>query len=126
MTEGDTPMVRKTAWRMPVAAIAAALALSACSSQNSRQDSRLGSFLVAPGKYQLYDCRQLATLSAGYLSRQKVLREANAKAEAAPGGGLIAAVAYSGDIGMVEGNLDELRREVVAKNCNPPPPGLLR
>jgi len=54
------------------------------------------------------------------------LRQANAKAEAAPGGGLISAVAYSSDIGVVEGNLDELRREVKAKNCNPPPPGLMR
>ena len=111
--------------RVALVTMAAALVLSACSSQSS-QDSRLGSFLVAPGKYQLYDCQQLAGLAAGFLNRQKVLRQANAKAEAAPGGGLISAVAYSSDIGVVEGNLDELRREVKAKNCNPPPPGLMR
>lgn len=110
--------------RMPLVVIAMALALSACSSQNS-QDSRLGSFLVAPGKYQLYDCRQLTSLAAGFLNRQKELRAVNAKAEAG-GGALIAAVGYSTDIGIVEGNLDELRREVVTKNCNPPPPGLMR
>lgn len=101
------------------------LLLAGCSSTGGQQESRLGTFLVAPGKYRLYDCQQLAQQAAGYVLREKQLREVKAKAEAAPGGALISPIAYGMDYGQVQGILAELRREVREKKCNPPPPGLM-
>lgn len=95
-----------------------ALLLAACSAGASR-DERLGKFLVAPGKYRLYDCVQLAQASAGYFVRESELREAKARAEAGPGGGFVSVVAYDAEYGQVRGNIDELRREAAEKNCPP-------
>ena len=109
------------------AAGALAFLLAACSAGSSR-DERLGKFLVAPGKYRLYDCVQLSQESAAIFRRERELREAKAKAEAAPGGGFVSAVAYDAEYGQVRGNLDEMRREAAEKNCpplQPPPPGVI-
>lgn len=115
--------------RSPSARLAVAggalLLLAACGSVNDPREDRLGNFLVAPGKYQLYDCQQLAQTASGYITRERELREAKAKAEAAPGGEFVSALAYSGEYGQVRGNIDELRREVTEKKCDPPPPGLM-
>lgn len=112
--------------------IAAALPLlSACGSSN-RDEDKLGSFLVAPGKYVLYDCQQLNMTNAGYIGRRDVLRKAMADAEKAPGGGVVSLLAYRTEYGQVEGNLAEIRRDAASKNCTlnsasagpaaPPPP----
>ena len=114
---------RKLPRSVPVLALA--IALAACGSVSDPQESRLGTFLVAPGKYQLYDCVQLAQQAAGLIGRERELREAKAKAEAAPGGALISSVAYGTEYGQLQGNLAELRREVIEKKCDPPPPDLM-
>lgn len=100
------------------------LLLAACGTTDPGED-RLGKFLVAPGKYQLYDCQQLAQQSTHYVRREKELRQAKAQAEAAPAGQLVSSLAYGSEYGQVRGNIDELRREVKEKKCNPPPPGLM-
>lgn len=99
--------------------------LAACGSTSDREGSRLGKFLVAPGKYYLYDCRQLAVVAASYVTRDKDLREVKAKAEAGSGGGLVSFLAYDTEYAQVQGNIDDLRREVTEKKCDPPPPGLM-
>lgn len=101
------------------------LALAACGSASDPREDKLGTFLVAPGKYRLYDCEQLAQAAKGLLNREKELREAKLKAEAAPGGEMISSLAYNAEYGQVRGNLDELRREVTEKKCETPPPGLM-
>jgi hypothetical protein len=116
---GKTPCVRL------VVAAGFLFFLAACGSVNDPREDKLGNFLVAPGKYHLYDCQQLAQVSKGYIDREKELREARAKAETAPGGELVSSLAYGGEHGQVKGNIDELRREVVEKKCDPPPPGLM-
>lgn len=109
----------------PFTVLALVFLLGACGSVNDPQESRLGNFLVAPGKYQLYDCQQLTQTAAGFVAREKELREVKQKAEAAPGGALVSAVAYGTEYGQVQGNIAELRREVTEKKCDPPPPGLM-
>lgn len=99
------------------------LLLAACGTTDQRED-RLGKFLVAPGKYRIYDCEQLGRVAAGYIARERELREAKAKAESGPGGELVSALAYSGEYGQVRGNIDELRREMTEKKCDRLPPGL--
>lgn len=101
------------------------LLLAACSAGTSR-DERLGKFLVAPGKYRLYDCQQLAQAATGYIERERELRAAKAKAEAGPGGGLVSVLAYDAEYGQVRGNLDELRREAAEKSCPPLQPPTAR
>lgn len=98
-----------------------ALLLSACASSNPPED-KLGTFLVAPGKYTLYDCVQLNAVNAGYEAREKDLRKLMAEADRSPGGGVVNLLAYRGDYGQVEGNLAELRREAASKNCVLKPP----
>jgi len=116
--------------------IAAALPLlSACSSSN-RDEDKLGTFLVAPGKYVLYDCDQLNMMDGGYRARRDVLRKAMADADKSPGGGVVSLLAYRTEYGQVEGNLAEIRREAASKNCTlkpatpapaaPPPPSAKR
>lgn len=108
--------------RLSAAAATIALALTSCSASNN--EDKLGKFLVASGKYRLYDCEQLARSAAGYISRERELAKAQAKAEAGPGGGVVSVLAYSGEYGLVRGNIDELRREAMEKKCDPMPPGL--
>lgn len=126
MTDID-PDIRSLMTRRgpPFTALALAFLLAACGSVNDPQESRLGSFLVAPGKYQLYDCVQLAQQAGGLITREKELRAAKEKAEAAPGGAFISSVAYGTEYGQLQGNIAELRREVIEKKCDPPPPGLM-
>ena len=117
--------------------MAAALPLlSACASGNP-QDDKLGTFLVAPGKYILYDCQQLNMMDANYRSRRDVLRKAMADADKSPAGGLVNLLGYRTEYGQIEGNLAEIRREAASKNCTlkssapapaaaPPPPAKRR
>ncbi|MFA6264667.1 MAG: hypothetical protein WC670_02995 [Pseudolabrys sp.] len=125
MTKTDMRMNNKLRRAAPVAAMAVGLLLSACSGWSNPEEDKLGTFLVAPGKYDLYDCQQMVGVAGYYVSREKQLREVMAKAEEAPAGGLISAVAYRSEYGQVRGNIADLRREVTKKKCDPPPPGLM-
>ncbi|MCW5693976.1 MAG: hypothetical protein KIT48_16590 [Pseudolabrys sp.] len=115
----ERPLRRKTATLLTVPALA--LLLSACGSSNPQED-KLGTFLVAPGKYFLFDCQQLNTAAANYVNRREVLRQAMADAEKSPGGGVVSLLAYRGEYGQVQGNLAEINREAAGKNCTIKPP----
>ncbi|MBS0246090.1 MAG: hypothetical protein JSR61_05675 [Proteobacteria bacterium] len=92
------------------------LLVTACASNNPQED-KLGTFLVAPGKYVLYDCQQLQATASNFRERRDTLRKAMADAEKAPAGGLVSLLAYRGEYGQIEGNLAEIRREAASKNC---------
>lgn len=106
--------------RRPIATLvtvtALALLLAACGS-NNRDEDKLGTFLVAPGKYTLYDCIQLNTVNATYETRRRELSKLMADADRSPGGGVVNLLAYRTEYGQVQGNLVDIRREAASKNC---------
>lgn len=99
---------------------ASVLLLAACGATSDPQQDRLGKFLVAPGKYRLYDCVQINQMIVGFDARERELRDVKAKAEAGPGGAFVSVLAYSAEYGRVRGNLEDLRREAAEKKCEPP------
>ena len=88
------------------------------------------SMFVAPGKFVLYDCPQLAAAEKRLTERDKELRNLIARAKQGPAGGLISTLVYDPDYYSNLGELHEVQRERRDKNCKadskpglmPPPP----
>ena len=74
-------------------------------------------FYVAPGKYVLYDCKQLAGTAAHFEKRDKELKDLMARAKQGAGGELASAMAYNSDYYSNLGELKDIRREQAEKNC---------
>lgn len=110
-------MTHQWTFRSSIAALAA-LALSGCASEEAA--SR---FLVAPDKYVLYSCPELATASQATLTRQRELEMLMAKAETGSGGQLASAMAYRPEYLQLRGEMDQLRKTAGEKNCKFVPGG---
>jgi hypothetical protein len=95
--------------------IVSALLLAGCSAAGDRPERAL----VAPGKYVLYDCAQLAHAEARFVERDKELTRLTARAKEGPAGGLISTMVYDPDLYSNRGELADVRREQAAKNCQP-------
>lgn len=102
--------MRKTALAMIALA---ASALPAC----AQSGERIEQFFVAPGKYILYDCAQLAAVEVRYIERDKELKRLIARAKEGPAGGLISTLVYDPDYYSNLGELHDVQREQRAKNC---------
>ena len=102
--------MRKTALAM--------IALAAGTLSASAQE-RVEQFFVAPGKYILYDCAQLAAVEVRYIERDKELKRLIARAKEGPAGGLISTFVYDPDYYSNLGELHDVQREQRAKNCAP-------
>jgi hypothetical protein len=76
-------------------------------------------FYVAPGKYVLYDCQQLAGVAAHFEQRNKELTDLIARAKQGPGGELASSLAYDADYYSNLGELKDVRREQAEKKCAP-------
>jgi len=98
--------------RMVAAALLSAL-LSACGTS----DDTIGRFLVAPDKFVLYSCAELAERATALAERQRELERLIAKAGDDAGGRLVSTVAYRSDYVSVRGEMNELRTAAAAKNC---------
>ena len=95
-------------------ALALALALPACAGN----DDATARFLVAPGKYVLFNCKQLTERATENLKRHQELEGLIAKAGAGTGGEMVSAVAYRPEYLSLRGDLMEIRREAVDKKCD--------
>ena len=106
------------AWRAAhYVPIALCLALCACSSV-----SDIGFLPLAdPGKYQYYNCEQIAAARTGSLARQKGLKGLIDKAEEAPAGVLVGAMIYRPDSIVADQDLRLIDATAREKNCPPPP-----
>jgi hypothetical protein len=80
---------------------------------------RAEDFYVAPGKYVLYDCQQLAGAAAHFEERDRELSGLMARAKQDAGGELVSALAYNSDYYSNLGELKDVRREQAEKNCSP-------
>lgn len=110
--------------RLAAAALFAAM-LGACTAQGSgnTHDDRMGRILVAPDKYQLYNCAQLAEQHKVTSARARELLGLMAKAGPGADGRLISTVAYRPEYLERYGELNEMRRAAAAKNCAALPGG---
>jgi hypothetical protein len=107
--------------------LAAAL-LAGCASDDST--SRL---FVAPDKYVLYTCPEIAREMVGKEAREQELAVLMAKAGNDAGARMISGMTYDPEYLLVHGEINDLRASAAAKNCNapaaapaPPPPTMPR
>jgi hypothetical protein len=101
---------------LPAVILLSAL-LCACATDDSSTD-RAARFLVAPGKYTIYDCAQLAEVSKTKAERQHELEGLMAKASASSGGRVVNAIAYQPEYLSLRGEMMDLRQAAVDKKCN--------
>jgi len=90
-----------------------ATALAGC----ALSDDSAGRLLVAPDRYVLYSCPQLAKAAQAIGSRQRKLEMLMAKAETDSIGVLASNSAYRPEYAQVRGLMNELRKTAADKNC---------
>jgi hypothetical protein len=108
MTARGTPLT------FLIAAFAVAGALSGCASEESA-----GRFLVTPDKFVLYNCVQLSDAAQVNFARQQVLEKLMAKAGNGSTAVIVSDLAYRPEYVQLRGEMNELRKATVAKNCKP-------
>jgi hypothetical protein len=99
-----------------VAAALLAAALAGCASSGT-SDDKVGRFLVAPDKFVLYSCADIAEKAAATAARERELEALMAKAGEGSGGRLVSTVAYRPEYLERHGEMNELRSAAAAKNC---------
>jgi len=100
--------------RLSLAAFVAAV-LGGCTT--SYQE--LGTYYVAPGKYEYYRCRDLGVEIAQWTDRERDLSEVMQRNGAETSGTFINAVVYSPELGIARESLRAAREEAQRKNCSP-------
>jgi hypothetical protein len=81
-------------------------------------DDQAARFLVAPDKYALYSCPEIAKETQAATAREQQLQQLMEKADVEASGRLVSAVAYRPDYLTVRGVLNELRAAAAAKHCD--------
>ena len=83
----------------------------------SADDDRWSHFLVAPGKYTLYNCQQLDVAAKSNQKRMAELEALMAKS----GSELANAIAYRPEYLQLRGEMADLRHEAADKKCKTAP-----
>jgi hypothetical protein len=94
--------------------LGAAALLSGCASGSDT----VADLTVSPGKYMLYKCPMLKQAAQGIVSRQHQLEQLMQKAGNGPAGRMVSATTYEPEYVQNQGNLNEIRREAAAKQCD--------
>ncbi len=74
--------------------------------------------MVAPGKYDIYTCRELGPLIRTSAQREGELRGLMERAERGAGGAFVTAVAYRSDHLRARAELNLLNQTVAKKGCS--------
>ncbi|APG10965.1 MULTISPECIES: twin-arginine translocation pathway signal [Bradyrhizobium] len=102
-----------------LALLAAGAALSGCASMTET----VAPAFADPGKYELYDCKQLEAERKALASRTEQLQKLMEKAETGAGGAVVSELAYRNDYIAVRGQ-SQLAEEAWRRNrCRETPPG---
>ena len=99
--------------RQVLAAGLAALTLAACAGN----DDQAARFLVAPGRYALFNCEQLAQEAAVKVTRQHELEGLMAQTGTGSAGQLVSAVTYRPEYLTLRGELEDMRQTAAEKKC---------
>ncbi|HEX5509954.1 MAG TPA: hypothetical protein VFX37_15745 [Pseudolabrys sp.] len=89
--------------------------LAGCSTPEST-----GRLMVAPGKFVLYSCPELALRAKQNAEREQKLRDLMAKAESGPGGHMASTLTYQPEYDSLIEESRQLRAMQVEKNCKTP------
>jgi hypothetical protein len=81
----------------------------------------VGSLLVAPGKYDFYNCEQIAGRLKTAIAREKELKGLIDKAERDASGVVVSAFAYQTDYATARGDVKLLQDTGQRKQCPPTP-----
>lgn len=74
-------------------------------------------FLVAPGRFVLFNCAQIAQQADGNSKRQRELEALMVKAGSGSAGRLVSDVAYKPEYLQLRGEMADLRQEAINKKC---------
>jgi hypothetical protein len=105
-------VINRETIRSLIAAFAVAT-LSGCTAS----DDGAARFLVAPDQYVLYNCPQIADAAQVNSNRQRELELLMAKAGTDSAGRFVSGMAYQPEYAQLRGQMAELRKEAVRKNC---------
>jgi hypothetical protein len=97
---------------LPICVVLAAAVLSGCASDDST--ARL---LVAPDKYVLYTCPEIAREMSIKQAREKELRELMNKDGSDSAARLVSGFTYDPEYLTVRGEINDLRATAAGKNC---------
>jgi hypothetical protein len=99
-----------------VPAVLSAL-LAACANTGVPDDD-IARLLVAPDKFVLYECPDIARKAKEIVARQRKLERLMAQASADSGGRMVSAVAYRPEYLVARGEMIDLRAAALEKKCN--------
>jgi hypothetical protein len=97
-----------------IALVLAAGLLAGCTASEQDSTSR---FLVAPGKYVLFNCAQIKQTAEDNSKRQHELEALMLKAGNDSAGRLVSAVAYKPEYYQLRGEMADLRQAAADKKC---------
>ncbi len=101
-----------------LALFAAGVALSGCAGMSET----IAPAFADPGKYELYDCKQLETERKALTARTADLQRLMDKAETGVGGAVVAELAYRNDYIAVRGQLQLVDDAWRRNKCRETPP----
>lgn len=104
------------------AAIALISVLAAATLGDCSMPDGVSSFIVDPGRYSVYHCKDLVARLKVLLDQEKDLRNLMDRASEGGGGTVIGALAYRTDYEKAVGEEKVLRRTAAEKNCDLSPP----
>jgi hypothetical protein len=113
------PLVERRTVSVPVK-IGGAFVVAVMASACSTTFDQVGSLYVAPGKFALLKCPDIAARSIADSNREKELTSLMDRANQDTAGPVINTLIYSTDLSTVRAELGELRKTAEEKNCNNP------